>query len=272
MVLIAVLWMVAALSIIVTGMTRSVREEARMMSRARQAVAAEALGQAAIHLVLREMAEQTGPVAQLTTVETPYRGVTMQVQILPLNGLIDINNASAPLLERLYVVAGGVPAGTAAELAQATIDVRSRRDARGLQERFDASEDLMRVPGIDYTLYAKLSGLITADLRGSGKVNPLAAPPEVLVVLAGGDASAVARVAAGRSAGQGGVDTTALDASFVDNFVVRRFRLQARVPLAGGAWLRVSRNVEMGGRMREGLPWRTFHTQRGFEFEPRKNS
>ena len=36
MVLIAVLWMVAALSILVTGMTRSVREEVRTLALARQ--------------------------------------------------------------------------------------------------------------------------------------------------------------------------------------------------------------------------------------------
>lgn len=272
MVLIAVLWMVAALSIIVTGMTRSVREEARMMSLARQSVVSGALGDASIHMVLREMVARTTPVSRLTQVDVAYRGVTMQVEIMPLNGLIDINNAPVPLLANLYSVAGGLPPSLAADLAQATVETRTRRNAQGAPERFDASEDLLRVPGVDYNLYAKIFRLITADLRGSGKVNPMAAPREVLAVLAGGDAGVAARIATSREAGQEGIDTTALDAGYTDNSSVQRFRIQARVPLSDGAWLRISRSIELDPRGRDGLPWRTFHTQHGVEPVPRKNS
>ena len=45
-----------ALSIIVTGLTRNVRDEARMLSVARQTAQAGALGDAAIQLVLQSMA------------------------------------------------------------------------------------------------------------------------------------------------------------------------------------------------------------------------
>ncbi|NEI25200.1 general secretion pathway protein GspK, partial [Rhizobium leguminosarum] len=53
MVLIAVLWIVASLAIIVTGVTRTIREEARMMALARQDVQAQALGDAAIQVALQ---------------------------------------------------------------------------------------------------------------------------------------------------------------------------------------------------------------------------
>lgn len=271
MVLIAVLWMVAALTILVTGITRSVREEARLMSLARQSVVAGALGNAAIHLALRDMVASKVPVTSLTYVNTVYRGSPIRVQVMPLSGLVDINGAAVPLLTRLYAVAGGLPAERAAALAQATLDARTRRDARGLTERFEAAEDLLRVPGIDYTLYAKVARLITADVRGNGRVNPMAAPLEVLVVLAGGNTGIASRIDANREAGQQGIDTTALEVGLTDSASVQRFRLEARVPLPDGAWLRVSRSVDLGGRSRDGLPWRTFYTQHGFEAVPRKN-
>lgn len=266
MVLIAVLWMVAALSIIVTGITRSVREEARVMSLARQGVEASALGDAAIQLVLQDLVSRPTPVSRLSQVKTVYRGVPMAVQVMPLNGVIDINGASVPLLSSLYAVGGGLPTNAAAALAQATVDARERRDSRGVRVAFEATEDLLRVPGIDYALYARLSGLITADLRrGGGKVNPLAAPLEVLAVLAGGSAGVAARIAADRNAGLEGIDTTALETDFTDNAAVQRFQIKARVPLPDGSWLWVSRSVDLGARGRDGMPWHTFHISYGFE-------
>ena len=65
-VLIAVLWMVIALSIIVTGLTRNVRDEARMLSVARQTAQAGALGDAAIQLVLQSMAFESKAVDRFT--------------------------------------------------------------------------------------------------------------------------------------------------------------------------------------------------------------
>ena len=272
MVLIAVLWMVAALSILVTGMTRSVREEVRTLTLARQSVEGMALGDAAIQLVLQEMVSRpANPVTGLVQLQTVYHGVTMEVQVVPLNGLIDLNKAPEALLASLYAVAGGLPAESAFALAHSTVQVREQRDARGAQKRFEAPEDLLQIQGVDYPLYARLSGLVTADLNGTGKVSPLAAPLGVLTVLAAGNVEVASRIAQERAAGAVAVDTTALDAAFVQNTSVRRFRLQARVPLADGAWLNVSRSVDLNARARDGVPWHTFHTSHGIDPVPRPN-
>lgn len=271
MVLIAVLWMVAALSIMVTGLTRSVREESRVMSRARQSVEALALGNAAIQITLQSLVSQAVPLGRMKQDMVAYRGVSMPVQIMPLNGLIDINSAPVPLLARLYVVAGGLSTEDAETLAQTTVAARERKDFKGSAVRFEAGEDLLQVQGFDYNLYARLSGFITADLRGSGKVNPMAAPLEVLVVLAGGDAAVASQIAADRDAGLEGIDTTALDAAFTDNTTARRFRIQVRVPMADASWLRVSRNIDLGSRARSGMPWHTFSSSHSFEPVARKD-
>lgn len=272
MALVSVLWMVAALSIIATGLTRSIREEARLMSLARQDVQAQALGDAAIQVVLQAIVAGNKPVVQLVQTNVVYKGVSMQVQAMPLNGLIDINSAGIPLLERLLSVGGGMPPAAAQAIAQAIVDARERRDAKGTPQRFEAEEDLLRVPGMDYDLYARLAALLTADLRGSGKVNPMAAPVEVLAVLANGNAGAAIQIAANREAGQVGVDTSALDANFIDSVTVRRLRIQARVPMADGSVVRVSRSVDFGARTQDGAPWHTFRTTSGVEPVRRKNS
>ena len=155
-ILVAVLWIVMALSIIVTGLSRSVRDEAKMISAARQGAHASALGDAAIQLVLQQMAVDSKPVDRMVTVQVQYQGQQMAVQVMPLNGLIDINSAQPALLVRLLVVAGGLSDGAAGPLAQAIVDYREQRTAQGAPRRFEAVEDLMRVPGVDYDLYARL--------------------------------------------------------------------------------------------------------------------
>ncbi|WP_082522363.1 MULTISPECIES: general secretion pathway protein GspK [Acidovorax] len=269
MALLAVLWIVAALSIIATGTMRTVRTESRAIVQARQQVEAQALGDGAIQMALQALVANNQPLTKATLTEIAYRNVTMQVQSMPLNGLIDINMAGLPLLERLLSVAGGLPAEAAQATAQAIVQTRMRRDPRGGPQRFEAEEDLLRVPGVDYDLYAKLEGVLTADLQGSGRVNPLAAPVEVLAVLAGGNTAAAAQIAMARDAGQTGVDTTALDGSLLDASVSRRVRVQARVPLADGGYVRVSRSVDLNARTPNGAPWHTFRT--AVRLEPRKS-
>lgn len=269
MALIAVLWIVAVLGIIVTGMGHAVRNEIRLVSGARHAVVAEAMGDAAIHLVLQEMVSVAERPKQLTRANVMYKNQPISVQILPLNGLIDINSAPPALLASLFSIAGQVPPDAAAALAQATVETRMRKDSVGQPEGFEAIEDMLRVPGVNYTVYANISRLITADRPGSGKVNPMAAPEGVLNVLAGGNAGRASSIAADRDAGRPGIDTTTtLTSEYIDNAATQRFQLQARVPLSDGAALLVSRSVDLDDGALDGLPWRTFHTEQRFEPAP----
>ncbi|MFN7043202.1 MAG: general secretion pathway protein GspK [Acidovorax temperans] len=272
MALIAVLWMVAFLSITAMSITRSIRLETRAAALAWQEVQAEALGDGALQIALQTLTATPQTVSQMTQAEITYQGVTMQVEIMPLNGLVDINSAGPVLLERTFTVAGGLSEQAAQAAAQAVIEARNRRDAQGREQRFEAEEDLLQVPGFDYDLYARLAPLLTADLRGSGRVNPLAAPVEVLTILSGGNAAAAAQIAVGRNAGAVGVDTSSLDGSLIDNASTRTLRLQARVPLVDGTVVRVSRSVELSARTTDGAPWHTFRTSTNVEPLPRKTS
>ena len=260
--LIAVLWIVAALSIIVTGVVHSVRSEVRLINHTRQAIEGLALGEAAIALVLQDISVRAQRPTQLMQIDVTHLGHAMQVQVIPLSGLIDINSAPEPLLTSLYTVTGAKDVATAATLAQATLQVRGERDARGREKGFEATQDLLRVPGFDFDLYARLSPLITAEAQGGGgRINPQAAPVEVLGFLAQGNLALAGDLATKRASGATDMDTTKLNASFIGNLTSSRYQLQARIPLADGIQVVVSHSVEVRSDSRSGLPWRIFHTE-----------
>ena len=229
-----------------------------MIALARQEVDAQALGDGAIALALQALRVTPQPIIGVVQTEAVYRGVRIEVQIMPFNGLIDINQAPAPLLQRLFTVAGGLTPDAAQALAQTVIQVRQQPDRRGRAQPFETEEDLLRVPGIDYDLYARLAGLLTADIRGSGRVNPLAAPMDVLVVLADGNIAQAQKIAAARDAGQVAIDTSALDARMLAIQPSRRLRVLARVPLADSGFMRVVRDIELDARTPTGAPWLIF--------------
>jgi general secretion pathway protein K len=265
--LVAVLWIVAALSILVTGMVQAQRNEIRLVSSARQTVQGSAIGNAAIQIVLQEMAARNEPVSRLSRIEVAYAGLKIPVEVIPLNGLVDINRAPGPLLTALFAVAGGMDGDRAAALAQSVVDARVPGPGpRG--PRFEAVEDLLQVPGADYSVYARLSSLITTDTMGSGRVNAMAAPEGVLVVLSEGNTGRAARIAADRDGGEAGVDTTGLTAQFIETAVTTRFKLVARVPLADGRRLLSTGLVETGRVTPDGIPWRIFHAENRFEPTP----
>lgn len=265
MALIAVLWIVAALSILVTGMTQSVRGEVRVASVSRQTVTAMALGEAAVQLVLQELVANPVRPARLLQVSVPYKGHAISVQVLPLNGLIDINNAPVGLLTSLFAVAAQQAPSVATALAQRVVVARTPGEGRGKPPAFEVAEDLLRIPGLDYSIYNAVAKLVTAGSAGSGRVNPMSAPLDVLVVLADGNTARAAGIAAQRDAGRNGVDTTTLNVAYTDAAVSQRFRLQARVLLDDGGSLVVSQGIDLAGDLQDGLPWKIFNTEHRFE-------
>ena len=145
------------------------------------------------------------------------------------------------------------------QLAQAVVEHRSALGPGGKPNVFEAPEDLMRVPGLDYSVYARVAGLITADIQGTGGINPMAAPPQVLRVLAAGNDAAVEQFVAGRDAGQVGLDQSAFNGAWLDPSGSSHIELQALVPLPDGAFARIVRRYLVGKSNNDGLPWRVFY-------------
>lgn len=261
--LVAVLWIVAALAIVVAGVQLSVRSELRIVGASRQTVESVALGEAAVMLAMQEMTADGERLTRQVIREYGYLGKRIPVEITPLNGLIDINRASEALLASMYVIGGGLSPQVAFDLAGATVQMRTQRDAFGREQGFEAVQDLLQVPGVDYDLYARLSRLMTVEAQGSGKVNPLAAPEEVLLVLAGGNVSHVQAIRSRRDVGVGSseIDTTVLNGEFISVSATTRYRVHAQVTTSDGGGVAVVRYVDLRPDSRTGMPWRIFNAE-----------
>lgn len=256
--LIAVLWLVAAMSLIVTGVVQSVRGEIRTAGQQRQIVVASALADAAILLALQHLhASQKEPLNTVQLIPVQFQGTVTQVKVQPLNALIDINNAGLLLLADMYRYAGGLSAEAALTIAQATIDTRQAKSAKGTLQGFDSVEDLLKVPTMTYGLYAKISGIVVADLKdGTGRINAQAAPLEVLQVLTSGDIIRAAAMSAQRGADPIGMDTSFLKPEIIETASSRSLRVQVETALSSGGSFRKAWHVYWGTDPRSGLPWR----------------
>lgn len=265
--LIAVLWLVAAMALIISGVVQSVRSEIRTIGAHRQTLQANAMADAAILLALQSLhGQQQEPRSGIQVMSVQFEGQTSPVQIQPLNGLIDINHAPVALLAQLYRHAGGLNPDAAQTLAQATVTAREARNpqgfAHGFPHGFDAIEDLLRVPGMSYEVYAKLPRLITAELKeGSGRVNPLAAPVEVLQILTDGNVPRAATMAARRNTDPNAMDTSFFNPAHIEASASRTLRLEVQVGSPDGALTQRAWHVYWGADPRSGLPWRVLRTE-----------
>ena len=283
--LVAVLWMVAALTVTASGVVYAVRSELRSVASFREMAVAGALGEAGIVVASRELAASTERDGRLKRFEVTIEQVAVHLRVVPLTGLIDLNAAEEPLLADLLVVAGRLERPRAVSLAQRIIDWRDADDqarpegaenstyaAAGSPFRtrggpFEAPEDLLQVVGVDFDLYGRLRPLITVHLRGGGRVDPAAAPPEVLRVLASGNEQIAAEYASAREANGALADTTRFPAAYITRSQPSRFLLEASVPLGNGAFM-VTRSVVDLSAARGGAPWRTLWAERIVEPAP----
>ena len=257
MTLVIVLWVVAALTILVAGLVRAQHSELRLASAARSQLVAVASGRAAIQRAVQEMAGSPQPVARLTRRPAREAGLEIELEVMPLVGLVDLNSAPEVLLQMLLQQAGGLAEAPARAVVGA---VMSRRQAAGGAARFDATEELLALPGVDHDLFARIAPLMTTDSAGGGRVNPLAAPYPVLLVLASGNADLAQRIAGERDAGSVVIDTTRLESAFIDANVSSRYRITAHVLAADGLRWAVVQEVELRQGDPGGPPWQTLRT------------
>lgn len=260
--LIIVLWIVAALSILVLGLVQSQRTELRMAGAARAQLLSTAAGQAAIQLVVQRMSTRDAKVDRLTRLGMRYGEREVEVEVMPLTGLVDLNTAPEPLLVELFSKAGGVDEAAARELAGALLARRQQRLSDGRQVRLDAPEEVLSLPGAGHDLFARISPLVTTDSAGGGRVNALAAPADLLVVLARGNAEVARRIAEDRDAGVAAIDTTRLEGAFIDATVSNRYRFTAYVQEHDGSRTAVMRDIDLRPAAVPGhAPWQVLRAR-----------
>lgn len=281
--LIAVLWLVAALSVLVVGVSSSVRAEVRGAQFARAQAEAAALGDAAIQLAVLELRTANSLPTGERRISYEFAGHPVQLILTPTAGFVNLNTASEALLKDLFRYAAGLSELEAETLAQRIVDWRDPDDAalpRGAEldaylaagqfvrprnGPFVVPEDLMQVLGVDFDLYVRIAKFLT--VHGSlPTIDPLAASVGLLTVLAKGDRSVAERIFAQReaafAAGEDGraIDTTMLESAHLGQASVGLFRLEARVEL-GGRWLSRVRWLDLSREGPEGEPWRSLRVE-----------
>lgn len=272
MALLAVLWLVAALSVMVSGLLHVVRSETRIAAQVRLGVVNSGLADAAIRLVLQELS--AAPNKSTNTIQTTtisVFGKDVQVEVIPLNGYIDLNNASENLLSDVFEFGAGMAGGQARSMAAAAVQARSTKGADGTLVGFHSVEDLLQLPGFQYSAYAKINKLLTVDLFGSGRVNPLAAPMGTLLILAKGDQTRAQQLFESQRANPETMDTTQLTAAHLDKASSGQFVLHASVAIADQLSFVRSWRVDLSSSA-FGLPWRVLGMDAGMVLDTRPTS
>jgi general secretion pathway protein K len=198
----------------------------------------------------------------ILTIPVQFEGHSIDVTVRPLNGFFDINHAPVEVLADLYHFAGELDDSSAQKLAQATLEFRQTKNAKAMEIGFDAPEDLLNVPTMTYDLYAKIAGLIVAELKGgSGRVNPLAAPQGVIRVLTGGNAPRAEALMAQRDSNNGTMDTSFLNPAQIEIASSVNLQFQVQIDLSDSFIFQKTVHIHWATDARSGLPWRILGSQ-----------
>ena len=207
--LVLVLWVIAALSLIVVTMSGVARTEARAQIQFGERTQALALTDGALRVAGAALLASAERPLKPSVIETVVDGRVVKVEIVSAVGLINVNHAPEPLLADLFALAAGLDRSQAESLAHNVVQWRGGAAAdpgspdpaeqyrqQGLTHSprgsfFARVEDLRQVVGLSPEVYDTISRLVTVARVGSGGVNPLAAPPEVLAVMANNQSALV---------------------------------------------------------------------------------
>ena len=178
--LVSVLWAIAILSLIAAAMLTASVTSARIGRNVWDATRAGAVADAVVNrAILSLMDERTKrqPRVDGVPADMVYDGMHVRMWVQDESGEININTAEKALLQALFT-AQGLGDAAASALADAVIARRSP------QAPYQATDDLLSVPGMSRTLFGRIAPLITV-YGHAGSVNVEVAPREVLRVLPG---------------------------------------------------------------------------------------
>lgn len=267
--LVVVMWLVAALSLLVSGLVATTRADLRGTQVLKQFAVHAALGDGAIRLAASQL--KVTPLAD----RSPAVGLSLDdyelvVEVLPASAFVNLNSASIELLRDTLQFGADLPEAQAQMLAERIADWRDldedplpggaerlAYEAAGSRFRprngpFESVDDLIQVLGVNLEVHDKLRGLFTTHGVTPG-VDPRFAPPAVLRVLAAGNAGVVERMLSARRAQDPVFDMTGLTQQHLAQTSSGPYRILAshrteRTLLVRARWIDLS-------SPRPDLPW-----------------
>lgn len=253
-----VVWFLAAMSLLVSGIVFQARVDTRMAQLHAAKAKAVAAGDGAIQLMLANL--QSGnpdvfdPAHRLPQMDFEIGDYPVTVKLVPVAGLIDLNGAPVDILALLFTARGGLDDADAQFLAGSVLKWRSGSDRKQAgSARFAAIEDLLRVEGVSRTLLDGIRDSVAVSATGHGGLDWSVAPSSVFDILAlknPGRASSMLNEFEKR-AGEGNKNSR-LGA-------VGSYRLDAIVNVGDQQWLR--RRWASSGKTTGGLPWQFVRTE-----------
>ncbi|MFA5496324.1 MAG: hypothetical protein WC247_16285 [Porticoccaceae bacterium] len=268
------LWMLAALSLLVSGVVYQARTDVQLTALQRDQARTQAAATGAAHLLLRDLllARNDGSYGGSATFTARYTlgGLAITARAIPVSGLVDLNQAPAELLADLFHYTGRLSRDAAAQLAEALVE---RRQPAGLELGLDdhdagnaiplrVIEDLLRVPGMTRVVYDRVRTAIHTEPGGQPGVDPLAAPPGVLRTIAQGDDRLVDFIVDARQDGPADASQlpSGLNLEHLAAGMSTAYCLEIDVRLDDGRMAQQRIWADMAGGA-NGLPWRFTRVQ-----------
>ena len=210
-ILVAVLWLLALLTLVALALTTSVRLDVRARGQLHRHAEAEALADGLTRLVALRLGDrdrrppgEAGIATDGTPLRCLHEQTSVEIAVNDVGGLVDINGASHSLIEWLLLRIGVAP-DRAHVLAAAIVDFRDADDvasgadgaetaayqAAGLAHGpknapFETIGELDQVLGMTPALLNRLRPFATVHGRQAG-IDPWRAPRELLVASSEGD-------------------------------------------------------------------------------------
>ncbi|MEH6590823.1 MAG: hypothetical protein V7746_11220 [Halioglobus sp.] len=264
-----VVWFLAAMSLLVSGIVFQSRVDIKLAQIHVFRATATAAGDGAMQLMLGEFvaaqSDRSNGAGQSSR-QFVIGEHQVTVNLVPVSGLIDIQQAPVKVITQLFQINGEAEGGNAKQLASSVIKwrdmVRSRQSTEGDSvPRLSTVEDLLRIDGVTRTHLDRLIDVVYVGGNGSAQLDLKSAPDAVLKLLAGNND----RAASALEGREGGGELRPQSAQSNNG---RRssskltsadtFRVDAFVSIGGKQWLR-RRFVSMSGSGQ--LPWRYFRSE-----------
>ena len=261
-----VVWFLAAMSLLVAGIVFQSRADTRMAQTHMAKAKAVAAGDGAIELMLAALKSSQLKSFRgrgVPALEFQVGEQVVAVVLVPTSGLIELNGASRELLSKLFSSSGVVEKADAQHLADNVVKWRSKlQPGTRRVAKFHSIEDILQVEGIGRTLFEGIRDSVVVGKASRPGVDWQSAPPSVLGILAGENASMVSSMVEERGGGLVPSKTLprGLDPRFQSAGSGGNYRVDAIVTVGDKKWLR-RRWVTLGSAGKSLLPWRFTGTE-----------
>ena len=250
-----VLWFIAGMSLLVAGIVAQARVDTHMAQLHVARAKAVAAGDGAIQLMMVDLVNAKGEAGAMPVGNYRLGDIDVSVVMVPASGLIDLNSAPAEVLSALFLLAAGLGEEEARLLAQGVVEARSAGPGQG-GIKFDAIEDLLRVPGTSRALLDSVRDFIVVSESGQGGTDWSQAPEELLQVLARANPALADSVRSRRGSAAASYPRPAGGAGAMAS----AYRADAIVRYGDKTWLR-RRWVAIGTDTSTELPWHMTRTE-----------